>query len=99
MAIDKHTETLLTIPEAAKHCASKPARGTVWRWINCGVKGVRLEKVYEGGRVFTSVEALDRFHENIERVANGDAPASLSIAQQRAEVDRENKELEAQGVW
>jgi hypothetical protein len=59
--IDISNEFLLTISAAAKSLPSRPHISTVWRWIQRGVRGVKLETYLIGGRRFTSREALERF--------------------------------------
>jgi hypothetical protein len=54
-------ERLLTITEAAKRSPGRPSVRTVWRWIERGVRGTRLEVLRAGGRTFTTAEALERF--------------------------------------
>ena len=60
--ISIHSETLVPLSEAAAHVPQAPHASTVQRWFLRGVRGVRLETVLIGGKRFTSVEALDRFH-------------------------------------
>lgn len=59
--IDVACERLLTKEEAADHC--KVSVPTIERWIRYGVRktGRRLESVYVGGSIRTSVEAIARF--------------------------------------
>jgi hypothetical protein len=64
------TERVITLVEAAR--LVPPGRGgrpthlsTLLRWINPGVRGVRLEAARLGGRWVTSHEALQRFAERL----------------------------------
>ena len=59
--IDFENESLLSVAEAAKLLPRRPALRTIWRWIERGCNGVRLETVKIGDRRFTSREALHRF--------------------------------------
>lgn len=52
------TETRLSLNQAAKHAGAPYS--TVHRWAKRGVGGVRLETAKLGGRLFTSVEAVER---------------------------------------
>jgi len=68
MAINIHAEHLLTLSQAARSLprlrGEKPVHsGTVARWIQRGVRGVRLEAVKIGRTLVTSREALQRFAE------------------------------------
>lgn len=63
--IDLLNEQVLTIPEAAKRLPGRRGKpihvSTVYRWIQTGVEGIRLEAARMGGTMVTSVEALQRF--------------------------------------
>ncbi|MEE8172695.1 MAG: DUF1580 domain-containing protein [Alphaproteobacteria bacterium] len=58
--IDIQTEQLLTLAEAAKRLPTRPHVSTIWRWAATG----GLETVRLGGRVYTSIEAIERFAEH-----------------------------------
>lgn len=83
--IDVAREKLLTKKEAAEYC--KVSIPTVERWIRKGVKktGRRLEVVYVGGSVRTSVEAIARFcvHPEQRQVATQGTTAAASAAMER----------------
>ena len=59
------TERMLTFGELAKELPTFGGRkvhvSTIHRWCRKGVKGVRLEFRMLGGRMVTSMEAVDRF--------------------------------------
>lgn len=61
MPIDITSETLISLPEAARRIPGKPNLSTVHRWRLAGVRGQRIETVLVGGRRFTSVESIERF--------------------------------------
>lgn len=76
-------EPLISLPEAARLL---PTRGgkyvstvTLWRWCTFGLRGVILEHLQFGRRVYTSAAALTRFGQALaaaRRAAReGDAPA------------------------
>ena len=67
--IDRHTETLLTIREAILCFPRQPRKSTLCRWYKTGSKGVILETIWFGGRIFTSKEAIDRFIQATTEVA------------------------------
>jgi hypothetical protein len=96
--IDIASERLMTLTEAA---AFRPANrqgkpthiSTVYRWINPGVRGVRLEAIRLGGKLYTSKEALQRFAERLtmQPAEAGAVPTSGSggsRARARREADR-----------
>jgi hypothetical protein len=60
MSIDINAETLLTPTEAAKRLPNRPHTSSIWRWCRRGVRGVRLEYVRVGSKIFTTSAALNR---------------------------------------
>lgn len=59
-------ERLLTLTESVAHLATRGvvrSEMTLRHWAGRGVRGVRLETLHVGGRVYTSAEALQRFFE------------------------------------
>lgn len=65
--IDIASETLLSLPDAARHLPGQPHASTVFRWASRGVRGVRLETCLVGGRRYTSRQALQLFAEATTR--------------------------------
>ena len=65
--IDVNSETLLTVRQVARRIPGRSGKpiniSAIYRWIQRGVDGKRLEAVRIGGRFYTSVEALERFSE------------------------------------
>lgn len=51
----------LSINEAAGIVPGRPHVSTIWRWINRGVRGVKLKTWLIGGLRVTSKEALEQF--------------------------------------
>ena len=69
-------EHLRTLEQAARK--RPPGRNnrpthvsTVYRWISKGVRGVKLEAIRIGGRLYTSDEALQRFAERLTQDPSG----------------------------
>ncbi len=67
---DWFNEKLLRLKQAKSHFATRPSYNTLKRWVSIGVYSrrgvhVRLESFREGGRVYTSVEATERFRERL----------------------------------
>ena len=66
---------------------------TIWRWINRGVRGIRLEHLEIGGVTMTSREALSRFFAHL---TNGDAappPRSAALEREHARAKKELAEI------
>lgn len=70
--IDLASETLLSFSEASarlpRRRAGRPVHpSTLYRWAAEGLRGVRLETIQVGGTLCTSIEALQRFFDRLER--------------------------------
>lgn len=63
--IDMKSEKLVPVLDAVNFVPRPGGRplhiSTLYRWINTGVRGVRLESVVLGGGRYTSREAVERF--------------------------------------
>ena len=78
MLIDIRTEPLFSLTEATKlPCFQNRRAGkrlnvsTIWRWATVGVRGVKLETIMAGGNRATSLEAIERFFEQLTLQADG----------------------------
>jgi len=76
--IDIEHEKLITLDDAVKFapgfngkCASMAA---IRSWATRGMRGVRLETIFAGGRRCTSPEAVQRFFEALTRARDGGHP-------------------------
>lgn len=58
---DFSSETACPLKQAAKLFPHPPSLQTLWRWASRGVRGVTLETFRQGGKRFTTREAVDRF--------------------------------------
>ncbi|QDU21260.1 DUF1580 domain-containing protein [Urbifossiella limnaea] len=72
--IDIRSESLLSLAAAGRHLAAiqggrPPRPSTFYRWATRGLRGHRLEVIRCGGRVATSVEALQRFFDALTAAA------------------------------
>lgn len=67
MPIDTTHETLVPLSQAAKTFPCPVHQTTWWRWCIHGVKGIKLEYVRLGIRIFTSKEAIQRFMDALAR--------------------------------
>jgi hypothetical protein len=83
--IDLTNEQLVPIRQVPARLPLRPNGkklhiSAVYRWINGGLKGVRLETTKVGGTTYTSLEALHRFADRLD----GTLPlAHRSISRQR----------------
>jgi hypothetical protein len=86
--IDLASETIISLSEVPKHLPAKRGRrfhlATIYRWAQCGLRGVRLETLRLGGSRVTSVEALQRFAERLTNPAAGDADGRTDARRERA---------------
>jgi hypothetical protein len=109
MAINIENETLVTLTEAAKLLPrisqNKVHVSTLWRWCHIGLWGVYLEYLYVGGRITTSLEALQRFFialtENSHRTKKSSCLKNrrhLSDAARQRSIDEANAILVRAGI-
>lgn len=96
MSIDIDSENLVTLAEARKLFPTRPHISTIWRWIQRGTRGHRLETCYVGGRRYTSAEAVARFLANLNS-DGAPAPAEPSKRRQR-QIDQAEAELARAGI-
>ncbi len=64
--VDLNTETIIAISEVPRRLPVRPNGKRVhvsacYRWIQRGIRGIKLEVIRIGGTMYTSVEALQRF--------------------------------------
>ena len=71
---------------------------TVWRWIQRGIHGVRLESILVGGIRMSSREALARFFAATTAAANGKQTPVRTSRQRQRDIAAAEKELEAAGI-
>ncbi len=95
-SIDISREQLITLAEAAKFCprrrlGRKVSTTTLYRWIQHGCRGTRLEATMTPSGYATSREALQRFFDRLSRIADI-APSAANLATD-ADVERIDKEL------
>jgi len=97
MTIDYEAETIVSLGEA---CRSFPPDGisdaTMARWIQRGVRGVKLETLMIGGRRFTSKEAICRFIA-AQNADEQPAPA-ITPAQRRRQSEAARQALQEAGI-
>ena len=100
MPIDIFAEHVITIAEAVRALprvrpGRKPHRSTLYRWMDSGVGGVRLEFARIGGTRVTSREALQRF---VDRRSDGPRPPGHPREQDENRASRIEQELDRRGL-
>lgn len=60
---------LLPLADLVAHIPAPVRYSRVWRWAVVGVYGVKLEHHRIGGRLFSSVSAVNKFMERVNAVA------------------------------
>lgn len=68
--IDLKHEHLIELRSVPRHLPKRPSGkrvhiSAVYRWISRGVRGITLESIVIGGTRYTSIEALERFSEQL----------------------------------
>ena len=102
MPINIASERILTLTEAAKLVPRRRRGkathvGTLYRWADPGLHGVKLEVIRVGGTLCTSVEALQRFFDRLTALKSArvqpsqDRPAAAGADD--ADVDQRLDEL------
>ena len=94
--IDIQHETL--VPLSTAKIPGNPSAVTRWRWKLKGVKGVRLETVTVGTRVFTSAESISRFISGTTAAAAGQSSPLRSPAARERAIRKAEAELAAAGI-
>lgn len=100
--IDLLNENVISLTEAANTSPLRPHVSTVFRWIQRGVCGIKLESAMLGGRRVTSREAIQRFSDRVSaaRRSGGDdsPPKRRTERQKQAAIERAERELAEAGV-
>jgi len=96
--IDIQAEQMLTIADAARELPGRPHISTLWRWIQRGCRGVKLETILLGGMRYTSREALQRFADAVTAAADGKPAPSRTSSQRERAIEAAEAELERAGI-
>lgn len=69
-------EQMVNLREAARHVPGDPSPAALWRWCRRGILARDGQRIYLehrrfGGRLFTSVQALDRFGQQLAAADTG----------------------------
>jgi hypothetical protein len=81
--IDIAMEKLVLLNRLRESIPGRPNLSTLWRWRLRGVRGVKLEVVVVGGRVYSSREAVARFIAATTAAASRDSIAATGDAASR----------------
>ena len=81
MSIDIANEHLIPVCQVPRRL---PPRSTgrrvhisaVYRWLTCGVRGVVLESIRIGGTTYTTLEALQRFADQLSKPEQQSTPTT-----------------------
>jgi hypothetical protein len=96
-----YNETLVTFTEAAKRVprinGRRPHPSSFYRWATRGLKGAKLETLKVGGRLCTSLEAVERFFRELaEKGPIHRRPVSPEKSGGRSESQRERAIAQAE---
>ncbi len=98
--IDIQNETVLSLTEAARHlprrrAGKRPHVATLYRWAQGGVRGVILETLQVGGTLCTSLEAVQRF---CNQLTESESTAPTTTRNHKREIARAERELKKAGI-
>lgn len=101
--IDIRTEELVTFREAARRLP--PRRGgrhahvaTFYRWALRGIRGIKLEIIQIAGSRCTSMEALQRFFDRLDRVSDAQQMPPRTSATRQRQIESAERELNESGI-
>lgn len=86
--IDIASESLIPLHEVPQRLPPRPSgrpihMSTVYRWIQRGVRGTRLESIRIGGTTYTSIEALQRFADRQSQTSTADPAVLIHTSRSR----------------
>lgn len=96
--IDISAEQMMTLSQATRELPGRPAVSTLWRWLQHGVRGVRLETIMVGGVRYTSRESLQRFAEAVTAASDGGPTPTRTSRQKQRDMDGAKLELARDGI-
>ena len=98
--IDLSSETLIPIRDVPK-CLPKRSNSkrihisAIYRWIQSGVRGVRLESIKVGGSTYTSREAIQRFSGQLSRICEHGMSRSSRSRRRQRQIEQATRQVEA----
>jgi hypothetical protein len=98
--IDISTERLVPISDVPRKLPPRSSGkrvhiSAVYRWIQRGVRGVHLEVLKIGGTAYTSVEALQRFADQLSQARQGASIQTVTPAQRQRQIERAKRRVAA----
>ena len=99
--IDISMEKVMGFGEAIDHLPRRRAGkkcniSTFYRWSQIGVRGIRLETISIGGTKCTSVEAMQRFFDELTADQAGESPKPSKS--RKKQIEAAERRLEQAGV-
>jgi Protein of unknown function (DUF1580) len=96
--IDFRQETIVTMNQAArvvpKRRRGRPAHAaTLYRWASRGCRGIKLEFIQVGGSKCTSLQALQRFFDQLSKQDEGSGAVAVTPSSRRL-LDQRSREEE-----
>ena len=96
--IDLSRETAVSVADVPGRVPGRPHVSTVWRWINSGVRGARLETITVGARRYTTQEAISRFIQATTAATNGEPQARRTPRQRQRGIERAEADVAQAGI-
>ena len=98
--IDLTAEQLIPIRDVPKRLPPRTSGkrlhiSAVYRWIQRGVRGVRLESIKLGGTTYTTVEALQRFSNNLSSGVDMTVQSQPTARARQRQIDRASQEVDS----
>ena len=87
-------QELISLKQACKIIPTRPHVATIWRWVERGCRGHKLESWLVGGQRFTSTAALETFFAKI----NGKSQTTSTAKQREKAISQAEKELADLGL-
>lgn len=93
-------EIVLSLTDAAKRlpqrrAGKRPHVATLYRWASRGIRNVQLETIQIGGTMCTSMEALQRFFDQLSTPTPPDPKAQVAPSRKK-ELDTVSEKLQDQ---
>ena len=86
--IEMFTEKVISLTQAAKQLpqrrqGKRPHVATLYRWASRGLRGVQLETIQIGGTMCTSLEALQRFFDQLSTPTQPNSRTQVASSRMR----------------
>jgi hypothetical protein len=101
--IDTSIEQAIPLSLAAREIPNRRGdRGvnvaTIWRWMQRGIRGIKLETILIGGQRMTTREAMRRFFAATTEAADGRAPSPAPSLHRQKQIEAAERELADAGI-